>query len=394
MSILETFYIMFKSDASEVKKGADEALKSTNKLESSLQSIGRSSETVGAKFLSIMRSAEGALGAFVSAGSLFAGFKSAIASVQELGDTSRALNVNVEALDAWGHAVQRTGGTAAGFQSSLQSFASHLNTTPAVALKSLLPLADALHKMNQGQANAYGKSLGLDQATIYLLQQGRREVEATINKQKDLGLVTQKDTEITRKFDNSIYDLGRAFQGFQREIVLPALPKLTAAFDYLIEHKDLIKGALIAISLGMSIFAASALLARPAILAVTAALTAFTLAYEDFQKFKVGAPSVTGEVVKKFNKDVKGTELLLQHIAPNFLNDENINSFSQKYFHLPKFLGGQGYGSTGSTNNTVNVGDVTINTQATNGQDIANVFGGYLGDLFQANSHFDNGVQI
>ena len=393
MSILETFYILFKSDASEVKKGAEEAEKTTKKLDESLKSVGRDSETAGRSFLNLAKSASSALGAFVSIGATFAVLKHAVNSVQELGNVSRELNVNVEALDAWGHAVQRTGGTAAGFQSTLKSLADHFNTTPAVALKSLPALADAFGKMNQAQANAYGKSLGIDQSTIYLLQQGRREVEATIRQQKELGLVTQADVETTRKFDNALYDLGRVFQSFQREAALPALPLLTKAFEYLIEHKDLIKGALIAIGGAVAVMGVSFAIANPAIAAVAASLAAFSLAYEDYQKFKSGkGNSVIGHVVQDYKNTEAGVERLLEHVAPSFLSDQSLNNFSNKYLHLPKFLGGEGYGGGGAK--TLSVGDVTINTNATNGQEVASSFTNWLDHLWQANSHFDSGVDI
>jgi hypothetical protein len=37
MSILETFYILFKSDTSNLKKGSEEALKTTKQLNQSLK---------------------------------------------------------------------------------------------------------------------------------------------------------------------------------------------------------------------------------------------------------------------------------------------------------------------------------------------------------------------
>ena len=398
MSILETFYILFKSDASEVKKGADEAKRSTLELESSLKNVGQFSEKAGQSFLNLAKSASGVIGAFVSAGAIFGGLRNAVNSVQELGNISRELNVNVETLDAWGHAVQRTGGTAQGFQSSLRSLADHLNTTAAVALKSLPAIADSFAKLNPAQANRYGKSLGLDQATIYLLQQGRREVQATIEQQKELGLVTQKDVEVTRKFDNALYDLGRVFQSFSREAALPALPYLQKGFEYLIEHKDLIKGALIAITGAVAAMGIAFGIANPAIAAVALSLAAFSLAYEDYQKFKAGAPSVIGYLKDDFQalqdriggyipKSVKGA----YSTAKGYVSDQALKGYAS-HLHLPKFLGGQGYG--GGSTNTLTVGDVTIQTNATDGQEVAGSFSTWLNQLWQSNSHFDNGVSI
>ena len=388
MSILETFYILFKSDASEVKKGAEEAERATKKLDESLKNVDRDSEKAGKSFLNLARSASGALGAFVSVGAVFASLRHAVNSVQELGNVSRELNVNVETLDAWGHAVQRTGGTAQGFQSSLRSLAEHLNTTSAVALKALPALADSLSKMNPAAANRYGKSLGLDQSTIYLLQQGRREVQATIAQQKELGLVTQQDVEVTRKFDNALYDLGRVFQSISRDFALPALPALTKALEYLTEHKDLIKGALLAIGGAVAAMGISFAIANPAIAAVALSLAAFALAYEDVQKFKKGLPSVIGDVQKGVRKLRKRGDAFA-HRLPNWA--QKILGVKAPDYALNRLPSS---GAVANNTTTVNVGDVTIQTQAADGKEVAGSFKGWLDHLWQSNSHFDNGVQI
>ena len=390
MSILETFYIMFKSDASDVKKGAEEAKKATSSLDASLKSIDKTSEHAGKNFLNLAKSASSVLGAFASAGVLFSSFKNTIASVKDLGDASRELNVNAETLDAWGHAVQRTGGTAQGFQSSLKSLSHALNSTSQVALDSLPAIAESFGKMNDAQANRYGASLGIDQPTIYLLQKGRREVEETIKKQKELGLVTQQQVAITRKYDDSLYSLGRVFGSIGRDFYIPFLPHLQKGFDYLIEHKGLIEGAFVGIAGGVSVLSIALLKLNPLFAAITGLLAVFSLAYEDYQKYKEGAPSVIGLGVDKFQSQNRGAEKLISKVAPGFLDDKSLSSFSDKYAHLPKFLGGQGFGG----NNTVTIGDVTIQTNATNGKEAAEGFHDYVNQLWMSNSQFDNGVKI
>ena len=53
MSILETFYVLFKSDASDLKKGADEAEKTTKRLNETLKGTLAESGKIGASFLDI-----------------------------------------------------------------------------------------------------------------------------------------------------------------------------------------------------------------------------------------------------------------------------------------------------------------------------------------------------
>lgn len=404
MSILDTFYILFKSDASEVKKGAEEAQKATQNLQDKLKSTDKSAEHLGESFLSAARSALGLVAGLASVATVI----STISDVRELGKSSRALQVNVEDLDAWGSAVERSGGSAQEFQSSLSSLADHLGTTGNIALKTLPLFADAFSRMNQTQANRYGKSLGLDQSTIYLLQQGRREVEDTIKRQKEFGTVTKEDVEVTRKFDVALFDLGKVLQFFQRELALPFLSPLTKSFEYLVEHKDLIKGALIAIGIGVAAMAASFAIANPAIAVAAVALALFVGAYEDYQKFKRGEPSLIGDINEDF-KSVKNkinNDITALKNFPNEakkaiygLKDDLYNSphklvtaFQEaKDFYLPKVS--NIFGHNNSKANSINVNSVTINTQATNGQDIKAAFVDNLtGQQYQSNSYFDDVV--
>lgn len=397
MSILDTFYILFKSDASEVKKGAEEAQKATQNLQDKLKSTDKSAEHLGESFLSATHSALGLVAGIVSVGTVLSGLHSAVSNVQQLGDASRSLGVNVTALDAWGHAVQRTGGSAQEFQSSLVSLADHLKTTPAIALKSLPLFADAFSRMNQAQANMYGKSLGIDQGTIYLLQQGRREVEDTIKQQQKLGLVTKEDVEITRKFDNALYDAGRAFQSFYRSLAMPALPFLTKTFDYLLEHKDLIKGAFLAIGSAIVVVNRAALLLY---LRLGLIVGAFALIFEDIAKFNEGAKSVTGVVVKKY-QEITGIKPGESGVAPlaspgarilqELLEKFGFLKNSASHDFLLPGIGGQDINNQKTT--TISTGPVYIQTQATNGKDVYDaLLNGLTNQQYQSNSHFDDAV--
>ena len=382
MAILETFYILFKSDASDVKKGADDAEKSTKHLEQSLKNVGKETEHIGAGFAAAARSVVGLFAGIASINGIISGFHAAVNEVTEVGNLSRELNVNVEALDAWGHAVQRTGGTAAGFQSSLKSLSEHFGTTPAIALQLLPRLASSFSKFNQFQANQYGKSLGLDQSTIYLLQQGRREVEATIKQQKELGLVTQQQVEVTRKYDNALYDAGRAYNTFFRELAVPLLPGFTKAIDYLITHKDIVVGAMAAIGIGAVAMGTKFAIAFPEIAAVTAAIAAFALVYDDIKAFKEGRKSITENFTDQaIIARVKGW-------IP-----ESVKNAASTVTSNPWFDKLTGHNAL-AANNTVAIDNITINTQATDSQGIAaSIIPSLKDQLSQTNSHFDDGVR-
>lgn len=407
MSILETFYILFKSDASDVKKGAEEAEKSTAKLEDRLKSTGVASQVVGQQFEKSIRSAIKLFAGFASFATIFGNMNRAVANVSEIGNVARDLNVNVEALDAWGHAVQRTGGSAASFQGSLRGLAEHLGTTSAIALKTLPMLADSFHRMNNFQANRYGKSLGLDQATIYLLQQGRREVEDTIKQQQKLGVVTAQQVEVTRKYDNALYDAGRAYQSFYRELAIPLLPGITSTLNYFIEHKDIIIGAMGAIGIAVAAMGARFLIANPAIAAVAGALAAVGLAYEDIKGFiEGGKDTLLGDITgvgkggfKQLRKEndewaarqPEWVQKLLGTKAPDYATQGFSNPLEG--FKLDRAFFEKLSGHNALASKTVRIENITINTQATDASAIAGDISRHLNDhLAQANSQFDNGV--
>ncbi len=383
MAILDTLYILFKGDASSVKKSAGEA------------------ETAIKSFLNVFAGV-------ASAATVFAAFKSSINEVTSIGNLSRELNVNAESLDAWGHAVQRTGGTAEQFQSTLKGLSEHFGTTPETALKLLPRLADTFSRLNQFQANSYGKSLGIDQSTIYLLQQGRREIEDTIQKQKSLGLVTQEQVEITRKYDNALYDAGRAYSTFTRELSIPLLPGFTKAINYLVEHQDAVKGALLAIGIGAASIAIPFVAANFAVLAVYTSIGlligAFALVFDDIRAFQKGAKSITGEIVelkKTLGQKIesagdalpKWLQILTGHNALKSGSTTTASNFSNPFsgFSLPSLSSLTGHNALKTTN--VNVGNITINTAATDADGIAASFIPSLKDhIFQLNSQVDDGV--
>jgi hypothetical protein len=321
MSILETFYILFKSDTSNLKKGSEEALNTTKKLNQSLKETDNISGRLGEKFLGILAPLSGILAGFASVNAVISGFKNTLDYDIELGKTSRALGVNAEQLDTWDNAVRQAGGTAEGFQNSLKNLSEHFNTNPSVALRFLPQLADVFSKVSRFSAFKLGKSLGLDEATILLLQQGRREVESALKQQRELGVVTQKDIELTTEYNKSLLNLQHGFRTLANAVesdLLPYLIKffnyLTKGFEYLSQHKDVVIGSLIGIGAALGIIFAEQILITGSVLLMIALVG---ILYEDFKAFLSGSNSLTGELIDKFNNFVDSIGLSIFEITKN-----------------------------------------------------------------------------
>jgi hypothetical protein len=489
-SILETFYILFETDAKDVKKGAEEAKVATDKLNQSLSKTDKTADKVGEGFKNLIRSAVAAGVAIFSVGAFVSGIKHAADFAYNLSTLSYALDLNIEEMSAWTGVVEQFGGSAESFidtvtrmTGELQAFATtgHSRAEPffkklGIAMKDangharqftdLLPeLADKFSKMSKTESFGFGKKLGLDQATIMILQQGRREVDLMIRRQRELGVVTQEDADIAAEFKGAQIGLNQAFEHFYTKINSTLLPVLTKLYEkgekivaFFTRHRPLITGALIAIgiaagfaALGMWSFLAPILIAWGPVIALAAA---FALLYDDLVVFYQGGDSLIGRWIKKWPilgdiiklvekavKDVGEKLPLMAQIISDAIQlvwdtmfgnlGKIASSVKQVWDTVKSILGtgaidmdfnskietyrGQSLGilskgptasqlasgtfASGARNNTkntnVDIGQVTINTQATDPYAIANEFNkGLKEQISQGIASFDDGRYV
>jgi len=290
VAILDTFYILFKADSKDAEKGFKSVNDSIVRMDASLNKFAR-------KWLSLY--------------AVFSSLTRAVGYAFDLTQASQALAVNIEELDAWGSAVRKTGGTVEGFARTLESLATHLGTTPTIALQLLPKIADQFSRLNRIQALQYGKMLGLDTPTILLLQQGRREVESLIRRQKELGVVSARDAAIFKHFQESTQNLGKGFQSLTRDYLLKIIPAIDKVLDkvtdfviYIRKHSGLVKGALIPVAAVFAGIAGSIILANIPLFIFIGAIAllgaAFALAYDDIETFRRGGESVIGDMLKRW----------------------------------------------------------------------------------------------
>ena len=451
MSVLETFYILFKSNSKDLKKDADEVKKSSNEINTSLQSVSTNANKVGDSFVGLGKSLAGVFAGIVSVQAIVSNISAAYEHAVALNQTSKALNVNIETLDAWGQAVQRQGGTAQGFQSSIESLAKTLNIRNQDAIRLLPMLADSFKAAGTDRSQRFGKNLGLDQATIMTLQQGRREVEAVIARQKELGVVTQRDAEIAQVFKTKWLDMSQAMTVMWVQVgstILPILGELldkaTSFYVYLQEHSDLVVGVFNAIGIAIAVVAAGLIAANIGVTAIAVGIglviAAFALVFEDIRAFMKGNDSLIGDMLSGWPKvaevlrnvfygamhplqsfqalarDVfgfihKGLNVIMNSIGRfrNFVlrrkaeqNDpevEEVLAIAQEQIahtrNVPLLTQTSSniFNGGGAKTISVNTGPITINTQATNGDEVSASFTKSLIDHFtQATGTFDDGV--
>lgn len=313
-------------------------------LSSSLQKVESPADKASKKFVEMGKSAAGAVGGIFALGAIVAGTLSKATELDELGKFSRVIGENVGEVNAWEQAVIRAGGSADSFRTSVESLnekvvdASVKGTNEIVpffnqlgisivdangkarsTLELLPELADAFEGLNSQESAGLGKKLGLDQGTILLLQSGRREVEAMVKRQKELGVASAESVAVSEKFNDQLSDLKQVMGFASQEMLVGVLPAVTAVLEvftdlgmWMNDNQVLVEGFFIGIGLATLKFAippmislATAVWAAIAPflaigLAIAAVSTAFALLYEDIVAFENGQDSLIGKIAEKW----------------------------------------------------------------------------------------------
>ncbi|ECA1249943.1 hypothetical protein EJD24_09110 [Salmonella enterica subsp. enterica serovar Chailey] len=341
MSVLDTFLILFESDASDVKKGTDEANKSAETLDKTLDKIGITTDGITSSFSGLATVALGSMAAFMSLGGIISGTIEKAEEIDALARSAQSLNMPVEDLDAWGKAAERAGGDADGMRDSLTDLAEKIGEASSdaksgaaksfqelgIALKNsdgstknaaqgMLDLADSVSTLSREQAIFRIKELGVtDNRTVDLILKGRGAIEDMIKTQKAFGVVTRQDAETAQKFKMELDSTKSMFNSLATQAGVSIMPLLTdflkivgKTVQFLNQHKDSIKtffivgGTAIAAYYTPAMLAAAkaTLLATWPIIAIAAAVAALALILDDFNNYLNGNASVIGELSQEY----------------------------------------------------------------------------------------------
>lgn len=288
------------------------------------------------KALNGIKTAAQATGLVVAAMFVKSGISQFVSQAQELGNLSRSVRENAEDLQAWGEAVKREGGTVEGFNSTVKKLSDDLMSIPLTGgnspllgglvrlgvqfrnldgsmrkpLDLLKDLSSRFQGMNSAQSLALGKKIGLDEATIRLLQKGRKGLDELLVKYKELGVMSNEDIKTGERLKKMFQDYQQVITALGMRFIrffLPAAEKLsqwlTTAARWVQQHGRIVEAAILAISLAITGYLAPALLAlafNPVVLGLTAIAALIALVIEDILAFREGADSVTGDVIKYF----------------------------------------------------------------------------------------------
>lgn len=315
--ILNQFKIILSLDTKQLDKGL-------NKSQSTLKKFAITASKVLGAALSA-RAVKGLINDFKELG-------------LEVGKASSLLGINAGAVSELGGALKRFGGGVGSASSSLSSLSTALqevkfgggalvevsrrygisfqksNGELMNSYELLKSLSSQFQQFDKQSQLSIGKGLGLDESTIQLLMSGSKNFDRLISKQREFGIISQKDVKISNDFNEQMLDLRDAFSGLARDfirVVMPFLTKLIGGLatfvNFIKKHKVVLIGFFAAILIAMApllasfaSLAISVIVAFAPLIAVGAVLTGIAIIVEDIWGYFHGMDSVTGDLVKKF----------------------------------------------------------------------------------------------
>lgn len=329
-TIIDSLVVTLGLDASQMDAKSKSAVKRLQDLEKqsegtekSVKKIGESSKRTAGGIDTLTKAAAGFLAVLGGTAALKHFVLDSIASGAALDRLSRNLGLSVETISAWGNAVEQMGGSAKGLQGTMDMLSraqTELRVTGTTALipyfsalgialsdvhgkalpvdNILLQLASRFEHMDRTQANNIGRMIGIDQDTLNLLLQGRKELELTLARQKENAVVTKKQAEEDAKLQKTIVGLKQEFAAFGRGLLQqasPALEKLLSLLktfgDWVQSHGEFIKDFLKVMAVGLAAIALASIPINLTVAAILGLAAAISLLWQDYQVWKRGGKS-------------------------------------------------------------------------------------------------------
>jgi len=446
-SVLETFYFLFESDAKKTKKEFDEVSKSTDSMGKNLKSAGKDTQKLDNDFSTLVKTAGGVVAAFLSIQTARKAMELS-SEINDLGNFTKMLGISTEKTFAWGQAITRFGGDANTFKATLSSLNSQLVETSLTGTSGLVPafnmlglraidaggkarsafevlpeIAQSFEKLSKMESAALGQKMGLDPATILMLQKGRKEVETIIKRQSELGVVNKKQVDTAEKLKFALTDMNQVFGSFARELltaVSPAIISLTNTLtDIMVwvrENKAFVIGFFTALAGAIlfvllpaigSLIAASATLAliwAPVIIPLAAVALAIGLIADEIYNFIQGNDTLIGKILPSWTrmkelideaiKAVKDFFAAASVKVPDFLL-KGKTMIEDAASYVGNSMTSSSISNQKDGDKSFNFGNISIVTAATDAKGIAESIGTDLMEQMRtAVATFDNGVKI
>lgn len=270
MSILDTFYILFKNNATDYKKGAKEIEKSNDDIDKSSKKAGDQIDKTGKSFVKMVESATQAVTAVLSFGAIKAGVMNAQQLNSSLEVQSRLMGQNVSSMRAYAAATEAAGGSQQGFLGTFQGFFQDL-AGRGIPLPPIDVLMRRIHNQAQLFPSKEGKELFFQRLGISdpglksVLSQNNAGFEKTIATAREHAAVTEKDTEAARAFGKQWSEATQALDTLFGKLGTEIFPTLNMGLKRFTDFLNSIKDNTSAMNTFFAVTASGALIAASAV---------------------------------------------------------------------------------------------------------------------------------
>lgn len=300
-------------------KALDEIFKKldviTDKVENTDEKVEKSVQKSVDHFKNLAKEATKLTVRFLSIKKIVGEVFSFQSEAEGIGRLAKMASVSTDTIQDLGNALKNYGGSASSASSTLAKLSKQiadlrmgkggamarvvmqygLDTSAKSPEDMLLNISKRMQGMGALQQVNFGRALGLDDATIMLLQQGVEGVRKELEKAKDLRLFDKEDIENAEKIQREWRELEIRLRQISAIMIRWINPLITAISKELLqitkdlkEHPNIIKEIGVALGLLLAGF-------KPIWLLLTAG--AFIL--QDYLTYLRGGDSVIGEIIQK-----------------------------------------------------------------------------------------------
>lgn len=249
-TVIDELMIKLGLDGSGAKKGMKDA---ENNIKGSMKNI---TSTLQGGLSSVSKIFTGFGAALVGAFSVGSAFSTWKEQAAEFGGVAKRLHMSIEDVQGWAGAVGKFGGSSADLEGTLRGLNGQLARMATIgrsrtgtllqslgidageigrqrdALDVLQDLAGVMEQMTPDEARGIGQALGLDSATIMLLQQGREGMRDLIREKRESAVYTQEDADAVKAYNVEMGKLKKGFMGIMGVLFRSIMPAFTLVTKY------------------------------------------------------------------------------------------------------------------------------------------------------------------
>lgn len=344
-TLIDTFVSIFQADTEDLRRGQDQARRSTDEIVESMKKADVQANKTGASIGQMLLRATAFIGSAIAANQTLQQVMVRGEGIAQMDRTAKSIGVAIESMDAFGRTVRDQGGTIEGAVGTIENVYKAMGEAAVnaeseqakqfakigVTLKDaqgnfrdtmdvVLDVAGAMEDLDGPGAEALAQKLGIsDRRSIEAMIRGREELQRQMRAQKEYGVVTQETADRATAFTDSMNYLRGGMERAGDGLVHLLLPAITFVVDilgrmvrWMHDNKEFVTGFFLAIAavvatkfLPAMVSAGAAVLAAtwPFLLAAAAVAglaAMFALVYDDIRNFMAGNDSLIGQISEKY----------------------------------------------------------------------------------------------